>query len=79
MRSPLKAAWVANGGVGLRYRMARSVSLVGSLTDAVAFLPAESYYYCPNPLTPFTPCGTFAVKDGPQHNFGLLLSLEVHP
>jgi hypothetical protein len=76
LRSPYKTVWVIDGGVGLRYRMARSLSLIGSLTDAVAFLPAESFVYCPDP---FFSCGTLAVKDGPQHNFGFLVGLELHP
>jgi hypothetical protein len=41
-RSPFRSSWSLDGAVGLRYRLVRSVHLLGTVGDQVAFLPAET-------------------------------------
>ena len=78
LRSRLPAAPVATLGLGVRYPVYRSFTLVAGFEDDVAALPAGSYdYYEPGYL------GMVHVvvnaRREIQNNFGFLLAVEWHP
>jgi hypothetical protein len=79
LRPSLPAAPVATLGLGIRYPLYHSVSLVAGFEDDVAALPAGSYaydYYEPAYLS-VVHVEVNAVRKV-QSNFGLLLAVEWH-
>lgn len=73
-------AAVATLGLGVRYPVYRSVTLVGTLEDDLAALPAGSYSYSYwDPMLMTTIYTTVNARKMLQSNFGFLLSLEWRP
>ena len=71
-QSPFKTAWAADLGVGLRYRVVPRLVVVGALVDQVDWIRNQTSVDCD-----VISCTTATVPTQTQHNFGLLVDLEV--
>jgi hypothetical protein len=78
LRSRLPAAPVATLGLGVRYRLYRSLALVAGFEDDVAALPAGSYDYDEPGYLGMVHVVVNARREV-QNNFGFLLAVEWHP
>lgn len=76
-RPRFRTSWFVQAGLALRYRVARSLALVGSVEDHAAFLPYEEAR-CESAPGGGEIC-TDAVKKQVQHNFGFMIAFEFHP
>ncbi|HXY69658.1 MAG TPA: hypothetical protein VEH62_09420 [Gemmatimonadales bacterium] len=74
-RSPFRSSPAVDLGAGWRYSLAPGLSLVGSLVDQLAFLPSETLPVNCGAGT----CTQLGYRGEVQHNFGLLIDLELHP
>jgi hypothetical protein len=80
LRPRLPAAPVATLGLGVRYPLYRSVSLVAGFEDDIAALPAGSYETDAfDPIYMSVVHTTVTAVRKVQSNFGLLLAVEWHP
>jgi len=80
VRPRLPAAPVATLGFGIRYPLYRALTLIGTLEDDVAALPAGTYEYDHYDTILMTTIHTTVTsRQKVQNNFGFLLSLEWRP
>ncbi len=73
-QSPYKSTVANDLGVGIRYRLATRLFLVGSADDQLAWVRRQAFTSCEVGL-----CTTVIVPAQIQHNYGLLVDLEIRP
>jgi hypothetical protein len=73
-QSPFKSALTADAGAGLRYELTSRLFIVGTVVDQVAWVRTQLFTTCL-----VTICTTTTVPSQTQHNFGLLVDLEIRP
>ena len=76
-QSPYTSTVAADLGVGLRYRLTPYLFAVGALVDQVAFIRRQDFTSCDTTFEVI--CTTATIPTQAQHNFGLLVDLELHP
>jgi hypothetical protein len=81
-RESFRTAWFLDAAFGLRYRLARSVGLIGTLQYAPVIIPGEAFIRCgygEGPLAYYYSCRPAQVEGRLQHNVGFLVALELRP
>jgi hypothetical protein len=73
-QSPFKSTGATDLGVGLRYKLASRLFVVGALVDQVAWVQPQVFTDCQATI-----CTTTNVPEQIQHNLGLLVDLELRP
>lgn len=77
---PDPTAFIASGGVAIRYEVVPRLSFVGQLEDDFGRLPRKDYQGCGTAISSTYgaggTCEAIVTGGGWQHNFGLIVALE---